>query len=338
MGSKTLSISIAAYNVSHCIRKTLDSLIIDARHMEKLDVIVVNDGSTDDTLSIVNEYVKRYPDVFRVINKKNGGYGSTINASLAVAYGRYYKLLDGDDWYDKDGLCSLIDFLDELDGLEGTNADLVISPYYQVKGTAILVPHHEEIPNKPCALRSLSVFADELFQMHGITVKTHVLKNYGHPIARHCFYTDIEYLFYCFCSAESVVRHNAPVYCYRLDVNGQSVSLKGIQKHFKDHSKVTMRICRCYEEECLGFSGAKRKILDSAVTYSIYGMFKSYMVLNNAGQYKKELMQLDAYLHSHYPEAYQTGYESKAVKAVRMLRFRFYNVLCAYMKWRAVRS
>ena len=338
MGRKTLSISIAAYNVSHCIRRALDSLITDAAHMEKMDIIIVNDGSTDDTLAIANEYAERYPGTFRVIDKENGGYGSTINASLEVASGRYYKLLDGDDWYDTDGLCNLIDFLDDLAGMEDTDADLVISPYYVIKGEAAFVLHHPEFPKQTCSLSSLPVYEDGLFQMHGLTVKTDVLKHYGHPIAKHCFYTDIEYLFYCFAAADSVVRHVLPVYCYRLDVDGQSVSLKGIQKHFKDHAIVTKRICKCYEEECLGFTGTKKRILDSAVTFALYGMFKSYMVLDNAEQYKGDLMSLDASVKRQYPKAYQKGYDSKAVRATRMLRFRGYKVLCAYMRWKAVRS
>ena len=102
MQEKLLSISIAAYNVEQYLVKTLQSLILDAEHMKVLEVIIVNDGSKDNTSQIGQEYVLKYPDTFKLINQENGGYGSTINTSLAVARGKYYKLLDGDDWYDSE--------------------------------------------------------------------------------------------------------------------------------------------------------------------------------------------------------------------------------------------
>ena len=100
---KILSVSIASYNVEKFIRKALDSCCIP-EIMDRLEVIVVNDGSTDSTLEIAREYETKYPETFRVIDKINGGYGSTVNASIRVAAGRYFRLLDGDDWFDRDGL------------------------------------------------------------------------------------------------------------------------------------------------------------------------------------------------------------------------------------------
>ena len=328
MEQKILTISIAAYNVSQYIRKALDSLIVDPAYMKKLDVIIVNDGSTDDTLSIAKEYTRRYPDTFNVIDKENGGYGSTINASLSVAAGKYYKLLDGDDWYDKDGLCGLLDFLENCD------ADLIVSPYYAAKADISVVPHHPELPAQTTAFDALNTSDDKLFQMHGVAVKTDKLRKFNHPIAKHCFYTDIEYLFYCFAASDTIARYNEPVYYYRLDVNGQSVSLSGIQKHYKDHLKVTDRICRCYEEECLKFTGFKKGIIDYAITFSIYGVFNNYMVLKDAGKHKRELKRYDARIRKKYPKAYRCGYDSKVVRTVRKLNFRFYRLLCAYMKFK----
>ena len=76
---KILSVSIASYNVEKFIRKALDSCCVP-EIMDRLEVLVVNDGSTDSTLEIAREYEEKYPQTFRVIDKKNGGYGSTVNA------------------------------------------------------------------------------------------------------------------------------------------------------------------------------------------------------------------------------------------------------------------
>ena len=97
--NKTLTVSIASYNVEKFLRETLDSLC-SPDIIEDIEVIIVNDGSKDSTVSIAREYVKKYPESFILIDKENGGYGSTINSSLSIANGKYFRILDGDDWVD----------------------------------------------------------------------------------------------------------------------------------------------------------------------------------------------------------------------------------------------
>ena len=103
---KILTVSIAAYNVQNYIKKTLDSLLVGK--IDDLEILVEDDGGTDNTINIVKEYEKKYPNVVKLIHKENGGYGSTINKSIEIASGRYFKQLDGDDWYDSE---NFTDFL-----------------------------------------------------------------------------------------------------------------------------------------------------------------------------------------------------------------------------------
>ena len=88
MEQKQLTVSVAAYNVAGSLRRCLDSLIGPDEMMARLEVIVVNDGSTDETVAMARTYAERYPQTFKVIDKANGGYGSTINASIACAHGK----------------------------------------------------------------------------------------------------------------------------------------------------------------------------------------------------------------------------------------------------------
>lgn len=109
---KLLTISVAAYNVSQYIEKALDSIVIPEK-MEMLEVFIVNDGSRDNINEIVKPYIERWPGTFILVNKENEGYGSTINWSVAHATGKYFKILDGDDFFDKDGLENLIKILEK---------------------------------------------------------------------------------------------------------------------------------------------------------------------------------------------------------------------------------
>ena len=325
MEEKILSISIAAYNVSEYIRHGIESLILDSTYMKKIDVIIVNDGSTDNTLSIAEEYRNRYPDTFHIIDKENGGYGSTINASLPVAKGKYYKLLDGDDWVDKEGICKLIDHL------EKTDSDIVVTPYYIVRKEFSLEDNHKEIPKENESISSLSLGVNKVFHMHELAVRTDVLKGFHHKIAEHCFYTDVEYVFYCLTPSTTISRCDSPVYCYYLGNDGQSSSINGIRKHYRDICSVIERICECYTEHMKEYIGTKKEMMDSAVGFCFYGLFSNYMILENAGKRKKELIDIDTSLIRKYPEASIAGNNSRIVKITRLLRFHFFGLICKYV-------
>ena len=101
--NKILTISIAAYRVEQYLAECLDSFT-DPRIAGDLEVLVINDGSGDGIRDIAREYEKKYPDVFRLIDKENGGHGSTINRGIAEAKGTYFKTVDGDDLVHPQGL------------------------------------------------------------------------------------------------------------------------------------------------------------------------------------------------------------------------------------------
>lgn len=115
---KIVTFSIAAYNMERWLEPCIESLIDDSV-MEQIEIIVVDDGSKDRTAKIAQEYVDRYPRSIKLISKVNGGYGSTINTSLSIAEGEFFKQVDGDDFI-------ITEHLKEyLDVLRSTDADVV---------------------------------------------------------------------------------------------------------------------------------------------------------------------------------------------------------------------
>ena len=122
MANKILSIAIPTYNMERYLGRCLDSLVA-ARRTDALEIIVVNDGSTDCSSEIAHRYAKEHPNSIIVIDKKNGNYGSCVNAALKVATGKYFRVLDSDDWVDTDGLVQL------LDKLKNAEADAVVTHF-----------------------------------------------------------------------------------------------------------------------------------------------------------------------------------------------------------------
>lgn len=102
---KLLTIIIPTYNMQEYLHRCLDSLLVRADLMDRLEVLVVNDGSKDNSSAIAHEYEAKYSQTIRVIDKENGNYGSCVNRGLVEAQGKYIKVLDADDW-----LCTLGDY------------------------------------------------------------------------------------------------------------------------------------------------------------------------------------------------------------------------------------
>lgn len=124
----TLTVAVPCYNSAAYLRRALDSL---QEMPDDLEVIIVNDGSTDETEEIANEYATRF-DQIRVVNKENGGHGSAVNVGMREAKGDYFRVLDSDDWFDREALERV---LEVLRGQRGEPIDMLVTNYvYEKEG------------------------------------------------------------------------------------------------------------------------------------------------------------------------------------------------------------
>ena len=110
---KYLTITIPSYNSEQYLERCLDSMILPAGLMEHVEIIVVNDGSTDRTGEIADDYVRRFPDTVKVIHKENGGHGSGVNAGIENAEGKYFKVVDSDDWLEENAYREILEQIKE---------------------------------------------------------------------------------------------------------------------------------------------------------------------------------------------------------------------------------
>lgn len=131
---KLLTVVVPVYRVEKYINKCLDSLIVTEEQMKKLEVIVVNDGTPDNSAVMAKDYEERFPGTFKVINKENGGHGSAWNKGVELATGKYLRFLDSDDWLDNNNFELLIEKLNNC------QADLVFTHrnrYYESSGEIV---------------------------------------------------------------------------------------------------------------------------------------------------------------------------------------------------------
>jgi glycosyltransferase involved in cell wall biosynthesis len=126
---KLLTAAIPCYNSAAYMRKAIESLLVAG---EEIEIIIVNDGSKDDTAKIAEEYVSKYPTIIKAIHQENGGHGAAVNAGLRAASGLYYKVVDSDDWLDPDAFVKVIKVLKEIVA-EGQPLDMMIANYVYEK-------------------------------------------------------------------------------------------------------------------------------------------------------------------------------------------------------------
>ena len=267
---KILTLGIPAYNVEKYLAECLDSVI-----NEELEVLIINDGSKDNTEKIALEYQKKYPEIFRVITKVNGGWGSGVNLAIKEAKGIYFKNLDSDDTFDKEGLAALITNMKE------SNADIIISPSLSRDDKSGTV-YETHMPNgtiyeKTINLQEMLDVVDSVFWMHCLAFKTELLQK-NNVVIDECFYTDMELAAYPLEYAKTAFAQKEPVYIYRTGRAGQSMSLPSMAKHMKDRETVTNSMVDKF------FDGNKSAYFKKMVLTSIYSYLTQPFTIKDSKQ------------------------------------------------------
>ena len=277
---KQLTVIIPSYNMAQLLPRCLDSLL-ESGAQAGFEAIVVNDGSKDDTLQVALRYQDANPDCIRVIDKPNGNYGSTINAALPQARGKYVKILDADDWFDS---AALAKFLWEL---SSTDADMVVTHFTQIhpKGVKELAKYNlygKEPYEYGRTYQLDQVLSDgyiRFFLMHSLTYKTQLLLKNGYRQTEGCSYTDLEWDVYPLFYARDIVFFDTNLYQYNLDREGQTMDPKVLARSLDQLGRVTENILGFYERYPRGELSPQRKaFLDGFYRNRIRLIAKSYLL------------------------------------------------------------
>ena len=243
MNQKILSIIIPMYNSKAFIAKCLDSLIVSEQLQEALDVIVVNDGSTDGCEQIAETYVQRYPHMIRILNKENGGHGSTINHGLALCKGIYFKVLDADDWVETDKLEKLLRILPTLEP-----CDVVTCHYHTFNiQTEKMEPLCAQV-SQPVEYLSMEQVMERwmqvrhVFSLHGMIYRCDFYRTVDRELPEHVYYDDCYFTTVAASQASFVCLLDLYLYVYRIGDQSQSISNMSRIKRILDHKTMLRAI------------------------------------------------------------------------------------------------
>lgn len=325
---KILTVVVPTYNAEKYLRDNLESFEIP-EILQDIEILTINDGSTDRSLNIAEEYTKRYPESYRVITKENGGHGSGINCGIEHARGMYFKVVDADDWVGRDALISLIAALKKKD------ADVVYSGFLwtydcgEADKSKFRTKAEITTPFKGVEYGKVYQFddiADKLYmKMHNMTIRTELLRKNWIRIDEHCYYVDAEYITYPIPCVTTICFVDQFVYYYRLGREGQSVGLDKMQKNELNYDKVICSLLNFYQKLGgeISCSEDKKNYIAGIIARVIAGKIKIMLSFPASCRKKKELVQFEQKIRCEYPEIYSYN-KNKALSLLRMSRYLLY--------------
>ena len=229
-----LTIVMPSYNIQDYILKGIESFQqVNPNHKEKFEVLIVNDGSTDDTEKVAKEVLGKDSLLNgRVITKENGGHGSTINRGIQEAKGKFFKVIDGDDWIIP------AEFEKFLDALETTDVDMIITDFTEqhvYNDTAV----RNDFIDKYEVGKTYTGIPDVRIPMHSVAYKTSILSKNNIRLSEKTFYVDMQYTLFPLEYVHSFVYWNFDIYQYYIGRPGQSMNIESMKRNVRHHLTVT---------------------------------------------------------------------------------------------------
>lgn len=312
---KILTISIAAYNVEKYLAKTLDTLC-DSRYIDDIEVLVVDDGSKDRTGEIAASYQARFPKSIKYVAKENGGHGSTINKGMELATGRYFRILDGDDYVDQDGFFSYIKKLKNCD------SDIVITDYWWVDDNYKTYQHNHHVFSE---IKDGEVFKyksdldSSLFGLSTLSIKTDLLKKEGFKITEKCFYVDVEFIVWAIYLSSSCTFFKDKVYMYRcISTTQNSVSKANMLKNVKMQEKVALNLCKIYEGFNCEKESDKSNVILSRITMSVGAVYRTYLLRDKNSESVSDISEFDRQILEISETVYNYSNHNRFIRLTRM--------------------
>ena len=290
---KLLSIAIPCYNSEAYMEKCIDSLLVGG---EDVEILVVDDGSSDRTAEIADVYAEKYPTIVKAIHQENGGHGEAVNAGIRNATGLYFKVVDSDDWVNAEAYAQILKTLEEL--IRGSETvDLLISNFVYDKVGA----KRKKVMQYRSAFPQNEVFTWEMTKklrtghyilMHSVIYRTELLRECGLELPKHTFYVDNLFVFQPLPHVKTMYYLDVNFYHYFIGRDDQSVNESVMIGRIDQQ----IRVNKIMIDTLAGRKVANKKLKKYMVSYlDIITTVSSIMLIRSgteeALEKKKELWQ-----------------------------------------------
>ncbi len=237
---KTITFAVPCYNSADYMDKCIESLLACG---DDVEILIVNDGSSDDTAIIAKAWEMKYPKVIKAINKPNGGHGSAVNTGLANATGLYFKVVDSDDWLDANAMKTVMTYLRSQVDRENPT-DMVVANYvyekvYEDTSTAMRYRHVFPIEREFTWEEIGSFNSSHYLLMHSVIYRTMLLRDIGLMLPEHTFYVDNIFVYVPLPEVKSIYYMDVDMYRYFIGREGQSVQEETMMRRVDQQIRIT---------------------------------------------------------------------------------------------------
>ena len=296
---KYITFAVPCYNSESYMDRCVETLLTGGNRVE---IVLVDDGSSDRTAEIADRYHEKYPDIIKVVHQPNSGHGEGVNQGLRNATGKYFKVVDSDDWLDTRALRRLLDYLEYWDN-RGEQVDLVVCNYiydHLYENSRHTVKFRSAFrPGEICTWDDMGFFDPSQYMiMHALIYRTEVLRKSGLKLPKHTFYVDNIFVYQPLPYVKSMYYMDLDLYRYFIGRADQSVNESVMVGRVDQQLRVTRHMIDCQDLDAL--KGQKR-LRAYMVHYLSVMMAVSdiFLLLDGSAEAHAKKAELWQYLKDH---------------------------------------
>ncbi|MDD7266572.1 MAG: glycosyltransferase family 2 protein [Lachnospiraceae bacterium] len=303
---KLLSVAIPCYNSMDYMDRSIESVL---KGGEEVEIIIVDDGSVDDTGLIADKYASKYPNIIKAVHQPNGGHGEAVNTGLKHATGKYFKVLDSDDRLDEKALLKV---LDTIRGWEqsATIVDMLVCNFVYDKQGATRkkrMSYQKAFPQNKVFTWDMtsSLKRGQYILMHSVIYRRELLLACGLELPKHTFYVDNIFIFQPLPSVNTLYYMDVNLYWYFIGREDQSVNEKVMIGRIDQQIRVNKLMIDQYEQmrEHINSKRLDRYMLSYLEIITAVTNILAIRSKLDENMVKKD--ELWRYLEEHSPVAYQ---------------------------------
>ncbi len=301
---KLITFAIPSYNSEDYMEKCIKSLLPGGKDVE---ILIVDDGSTDRTAEIADEYEAKYPGIVRAIHQENGGHGEAVNAGLRNATGLYYKVVDSDDWVNREAYHKVLKTLKKL-VKDGEEIDMFLTNYVYEKvyehsrrrmGYKLLFPQDQVIEWSDM-MRNMEGFT---ILMHSVIYRTQMLRDCGLELPKHTFYVDNLFVYVPLPHVKKFYYLNVDFYRYFIGREGQSVAEETMIRRIDQQLRVNYLMIDQVDPMQVEEKHLRKYMLSYLEMITVVSTIMAYVSKDPVNLEKAD--KLWAYLKEKNPKAYR---------------------------------
>ena len=296
---KLITFTVPCYNSAAYMDRCVETLLPAG---EEAEIILVDDGSKDDTGKIADAYAEKYPNIVKVIHQENGGHGEGVNQGIRNASGMYFKVVDSDDWLDAEALQKVMQTLRGFAAMEQP-VDLLMCNYvyeHVEDNTSHTVRYTNVFPqNRLFNWTHVGHFRpDQNLLMHSVIYRTEILRACGMELPKHTFYVDNIFVYQPLPYVKSMYYMDLDLYRYFIGRADQSVNESIMVKRVDQQLRVTKHMIDCQDLDALK---GEKKLRAYMLHYLSMMMAVSdiFLLLDGSAEAKEKQKGLWQYLREH---------------------------------------